>query len=181
MVDFVGMDDISILPGHSSGGLRKARMSTHTSALIERVEVITRGARRRWRVAQKRSIVLESWAPGVVVSALCRQHGIGSGQLSTWRRELREGKLGEPYPAVLHFAQAVVAEPTTIGRLPQPMPDSAPDQPRAKAAVASKRQRRRPADGDAIEIGLPNGMVVRVGADVDKAALSRVLAAVKES
>jgi len=135
MADFAGMDDISILPGHSGGGLRKARMSTHTSTPIERVEVITRGARRRWRVAQKRSIVLESWTPGVVVSALCRQHGIGSGQLSTWRREMREGKLGEPYPAVLHFAQAVVAEPTTIGRLPQPQPDSAPDQPRGNVAV----------------------------------------------
>ncbi len=181
MRDFVGMDDISILPRVSAGVFKKARMSTHTSAPIERVEVITRGARRRWPVARKRSIVLESWAPGVVVSALCRQNGIGSGQLSTWRREMREGKLGEPYPAVLHFAQAVVAEPTTIGRLPQPQPDSAPDQPRGKAASASKRQRRRPADGDAIEIGLPNGMVVRVGADVDQAALSRVLAAVKES
>jgi transposase len=179
MRDFVGMDDISLLPRVSAGVFKKARMSTHTSAPIERVEIITRGARRRWPVARKRSIVLESWVPGVVVSALCRQNGIGSGQLSTWRREMREGKLGEPYPPVLHFAQAVVAEPTTIGRFPQP--DSAPDQPRGKAASASKRQRRRPADGDAIEIGLPNGMVVRVGADVDQAALSRVLAAVKES
>jgi transposase len=158
-------------------------MSTRTSARIERVEVITRGARRRWRDAQKRSIVLESLVPGVVVSALCRQHGIGSGQLSTWRREMREGKLGEPYPAVLHFAQAVVAEPAAIHRLPQMLPDGAPDQPRGKAAAASKQQwsRHRPADRDAIEIGLPNGMVVRVGADVDQAALSRVLAAVKES
>jgi len=74
-----------------------------------------------------------------------------------------------------------VAETTTIGRSPQPLPNSAPDQPRGKAAAAPKRQRRRPADGDSIEIGLPNGMVVRVGADVDQAALSRVLAAVKES
>jgi len=178
MAEFVGMDDISITPGHSAG-VRKARMSTRTSAPIDHVEVITRGARRRWRDAEKRSIVLESLAPGVVVSTVCRQHGISSGQLSTWRRELREGKLGEPYPRLLHFAEAVVAEPAAIRRLPRLLPNGAPDQPHGEAATASKR--RRPADGDAIEIVLPNGMVVRVGGDVDQAALSRVLAAVKGS
>jgi hypothetical protein len=49
--------------------------------------------------------------------------------------------LGEPYPAVLHFAQATVAEPTTIGGLQQPLADSVPDQPRGKAAAAPKRER----------------------------------------
>jgi transposase len=157
-------------------------MSTHRSAPIERVEVITRGARRRWRDVEKRSIVLESLAPGVVVSTVCREHGISSGQLSTWRRQMREGKLGEPYPRLLHFAEAVAAAPAAIRRLPRLLSNGAPDQPHGKAATASKRQpRRRPADGDAIEIVLPNGLVVRVGADVDQAALSRVLAAVTGS
>jgi hypothetical protein len=36
-------------------------------------------------------------------------------------------------------------------------------------------------DGELIEIALPNGMVVRVGADVDQAALGRVLAALKSA
>lgn len=35
--------------------------------------------------------------------------------------------------------------------------------------------------GELIEIALPNGMVVRVGAEVDQAALGRVLAALKST
>ncbi len=87
------MDDMLILPGQSDDGRKKARTSTHTSVPMDRVEVITRGARRRWHASEKRAIVLESLAPGVVVSAICRQHGISSGQLSTWRQEMREGIL----------------------------------------------------------------------------------------
>jgi transposase len=180
MSDFIEMDDISISPRHSDGGLKKARMSTHTSAHIERVEVITRGARRRWHAAEKRAIVLESLAPGVVVSAVCRQHAIGSGQLSTWRREMREGKLGDPRRPFLHFAEAVVAEPPIIQPLPRLLPNGVPDQP--DATLQKRPQtRRRPADGGVIEIVLPNEVVVRVGCDVDQAALSRILAALKSA
>jgi transposase len=183
MSDFIGMDDISIMPGHLVDRLRKARMSAHTSASSERVEVITRGARRRWRVAAKRAIVLESLAPGVLVSAICRQHGISSGQLSTWRREMREGKLGDSRPPFLHFAEAVVAEPPTTRPLPRLLPNGAADQQDGNVATLQKRQqaRGRPADGGVIEIVLPNGVVVRVGGDVDQAALSRILAAAKSA
>ena len=158
-------------------------MSTHTSAPIERVEVITRGARRRWHDAEKRAIVLESLAPGVVVSAVCRQHVIGSGQLSTWRREMREGKLGDPRLPFLHFAEAVVAEPPAIQPLPRLLPSSAPDHPASSTAALEKRPqpRRRPVDGGVIEIVLPNEVIVRVGGDIDQAALSRILAAVKSA
>jgi len=157
-------------------------MSTRRSAHIDRVEVITRGARRRWCDAEKRAIVLESLAPGVMVSAVCRQHGIGSGQLSTWRRQMREGRLGEPYPPILHFAEAVV-EPPPVLPLPRLPANDAREQPQSKIATTGKRPplRRGLADGGAIEIVLPNEMVVRVGADVDQAALSRVLAALKSS
>src|ERR1700679_3349040 len=128
MSDFIEMDDISISPRHSDGGLKSTRMRTHTSALIERVEVITCGARRRWHASEKRAIVLESLAPGVVVSAVCRQHGISSRQLSPWRQEMREGKLGDPRPPFLQFAEAVVAEPPIIRPLPRLLPSGAPDQ-----------------------------------------------------
>jgi transposase-like protein len=136
MSDFIGMDDISIMLGPLVESLRKARMSARTSASSERVEVITRGARRRWRVGAKRAIVLESLTPGVLVSAICRQHGISSGQLSTWRREMREGKLGDSRPPFLHFAEAVVAEPSTTRPLPGLLPNGAPDQPSAARRTA---------------------------------------------
>jgi transposase-like protein len=40
-----------------------------------------RGARRNWRPEEKREIALASLVPGAMPSAICRQHGIGSGQL----------------------------------------------------------------------------------------------------
>jgi transposase len=116
-------------------------------------------------------------APGAVVSAVCKQHGIGSGQLSVWRQQFREGRLGEPLPPVVNFAQAVVTPAPTL---------AAPDEPPAmcgQAATSSRRQRPRSAakDFELIEIALPNGILVRVGSDVDQAALGRVLAALKSA
>ena len=91
--------------------------------------------------------------PGVMVSALCRQHEISSGQLSTWRRQYRDGDLAEAAPLVPGFARALVS-----GRTPVPAP--------ALAAV--------PTAMETIEIALPDGVVLRVGAGVDQAALSRL-------
>ena len=169
MADFGVMDDAEIL--------RSARTSAHTSAPPQRVEVITRGARRSWRPDEKREIVLASLTPGVLPSAICRQHDIGSGQLSVWRQQFREGRLGDPLPPALNFAQAVVA-PSQALAAPGELP-AKPDQ----AATSSRRQKPRGAakDCELIEIALPNGMVVRVGSDVDQAALGRVLAALKSA
>jgi transposase len=136
-----------------------------------------RGARRNWRSEEKRAIVLASLAPGVMPSAICRQHGIGSGQLSVWRQHLREGRLGHPFPPVQDFAQTVVMPTQTLAAPEVPLP--MPSQP----STPSRRQKPRGSskDGELIEIALPNGMVVRVGADVDQAALGRVLAALKSA
>ena len=139
-----------------------ARTSPHTRASKERVEVITRGARRRWATSVKRAIVEASLAPGVVVSALCRQHEISSGQLSTWRRQYRDGDLAEAAPLVPGFARALVS-----GMTPVPVP--------APALAAA------PTAMETIEIALPDGVVLRVGAGVDQAALSRVLAALRDA
>ncbi len=58
------------------------------------IEVITRGERRRiWTPEQKRDIVMESLEPGGSPLAVARRHGIGSGLLYTWRRQLVEGQL----------------------------------------------------------------------------------------
>jgi transposase len=172
------MDDAEITP-NGSEILRSARMSAPTSSVKQRVEVITRGARRSWRPEEKREIVLASLAPGAMASAICRQHGIGSGQLSVWRQQLREGKLGHPSPPVLNFAEAVVRETPALLS-----PDDALPVQRQSAVPAprQRRQARGPSmSGELIEIALPNGMIVRVGADVDQAALGRVLAALKSA
>jgi hypothetical protein len=63
------------------------------------------------------------------------------------------------------------------------LPSGAPDQADGSVATLHKRQqtRRRPAGSGVIEIVLPNGVVVRVGGDVDQAALGKILAALKSA
>ena len=155
---FVGVSDVGIseiFEADRVEAIGAARTSAHTSASKERVEVITRGAHRRWSRSVKRAIVEASLAPGVAVSALCRQHEISSGQLSTWRRQYRDGDLAEAAPLVPGFARAVVS-----GTAP------------ALGLAA-------PTAMETIEIALPDGVVLRFGAGVSQAALSRVLAVLR--
>ena len=120
------------------------------SAPRPRIEVITGvERRRRWSWDQKRAIVEESLAPHV--SAAARRHGIGTGQLYTWRRQLLKRQLVD----TPRFARVeVAAEP-----------------PRLTGPIAG------PGAGTAgtIEITLADGTSVRVNADVDEPALRRVL------
>lgn len=44
--------------------------------------------RRRWSCEQKAAIVEESLSPDASPAAIARKHGIGTGQLYTWRRQL---------------------------------------------------------------------------------------------
>jgi transposase len=130
--------------------------STHTSARMSaprpRIEVITGvERRRRWSWEQKRAIVEESLSAHASAAAIARKHGIGTGQLYTWRRQLLKRQLaGTP-----RFARVeVAAEP-----------------PRVTGLIAS------PVTGTVgtIEITLADGTSVRVNADVDEPALRRVL------
>jgi transposase len=130
--------------------------SGHTSARMSaprpRIEVITGvERRRRWSWDQKRAIVEESLSPHASAAAIARKHGIGTGQLYTWRRQLLKRQLVE----TPRFASVEVAvEP-----------------PRLTGPIAS------PVTGTAgmIEITLSDGTSVRVNADVDEPALRRVL------
>lgn len=130
------------------------------------IEVITRGERRRiWTPEQKRDIVMESLEPGGSPSAVARRHGIGSGLLYTWRRQMVEGQFKARLPVPPSFVP-VAALPDGGGTVAEaPMPQA------ASSAVLPDDTVAR------IEIMLPDGVTVRVGAAVDEAALRRVLAA----
>ena len=84
--------------------------SSHTSARMSaprpRIEVITGvERRRRWSWEQKRAIVEESLSAHASAAAIARKHGIGTGQLYTWRRQLLKRQLaGTP-----RFARVEVA------------------------------------------------------------------------
>ena len=125
---------------------------THTTARMsaprQRIEVITGvERRRRWSWDQKRAVVEESLSPHASAMAIARKHGIGTGQLYTWRRQLLRRQFAE----APRFARVeVVAEPP---RLPGPV----------AGPVGT------------IEIALADGTSLRVDANVDEASLRRVL------
>ena len=119
------------------------------SAQIQRIEVITRTEkRRRWSAEEKQAIVAESIAGAASITAVARRHGIGTGQLYSWRHQLLKQQ-----SAMACFAQVAVTP--QAGPLPVP-----------------------PAPGR-IEIVLPGAVRLLVDAQVDAAALRRVLAALR--
>src|SRR5947209_18960090 len=129
--------------------IESAHMTDRMSARSQRIELITRGERRRrWSVEQKREIAAESLGPGVSPITVARRYGISSGLLYTWRRHLLEGSLGTSARPATKFARVeVTAMPT----------DPSP---------ATTLNSMKHPDG-MIEIALPGGVSVRVDAQVD--------------
>ena len=148
---------------------------THTenrmSAGPQRIELITRGERRRsWTIEQKREIAVESLAPGTVSVVIARRHGIGTGLLYTWRKQLFNGELGEVTRLVPSFLRVDMApEPCEVRA--SLLGDRGP--PSSPAPAPSPRPE------GVIEILLAGGVSVRVDAQVDGAALRRVLLALE--
>ena len=61
----------------------------------ERAVVKREPQRRRRSVAEKRGIVEETLAPGASVARVARAHGVNANQVFHWRRQYRQGLLGE--------------------------------------------------------------------------------------
>jgi transposase len=79
------------------------------SARSQRIEVITRGERRRrWSVEQKREIAAESLEPGIspiTVARPLRHQQRAALYVDTWRRHLLEGSLGSTSRPLAMFAR----------------------------------------------------------------------------
>ena len=134
-------------------------MRTHsatTSTKVDdfrRLEVITGvGRRRRWSDEDKARIVAESLDPATTSSAVARRYGLHASQLFVWRQQLHRGTSS---------AAGTIAGP---GFVPVLMAEGG-----APPAEAVGR----------MEIAL-GPAVVRVGSDVDAAALRRVLDVVRD-
>ena len=136
---------------------------------ISRLEVIATGARRRWTPEAKLGIVAESYAMPRNVSATARRHGMSSGQLFTWRRQAREGKLATA-DDVVAFVPAVITEGAPV--LAGPDSGGGVARPTAQACTLT------PATGR-MEIVLADARRIIVGNDVDTSALGRVIAALE--
>jgi transposase len=122
--------------------------------------------RRRWRIEDKLRIVAEAEAPGAIISHVARRHHISRGLLSNWRQQVRRGALlaGDHAPVFM-----------SVQMMPEAMAASCSvpmtREPSAVAGAVAEDRR--------IEIALPDGTCIRVGADVGLTALRRVMAAVR--
>jgi transposase len=93
-----------------------------------RIELFTGSqGRRRWPDEEKARIVIESFAPGTVVTHLAQRHGCRTQQIHDWRRLARTGKLALP-------AAASEALPAFVPLLP----DNSTPAPASPAAVGAE-------------------------------------------
>lgn len=133
------------------------------TALPERVEVRARlERRRRWSSAAKLAIVRETLAPGSVAQVVADRHGIGTGLIYTWRKQMLRAAMAG-FAAVEIKPEAPAALPSTGHDAPQMPPPMAVGPSNTATGI--------------IEVELVSGVRLRLGPDVDGAALQRVLAA----
>lgn len=157
------MDEISPQPMLVTDA-EDARTIGRRSARGASVEDLVRGEpRRAWTREQKRDIVAESLGPDFTPTEVARKYGIGSGLLSTWRQQILSKPGGLLTRSVPSFAQV---EMTTA--LPQP-----------EAPLPSPHSTLPPRPEGLIEIILPDGVSLRVDAQVNTEALRRVLDALR--
>ena len=111
----------------------------------------SKGQRRFWSADLKRQIVAESFAPGASVAIVARRHGINANLLFTWRRRFGAESSARREEPVKMIPVAITAE-----------------NPPAVLPPSSENSGR-------MEIVLAAGERIIVGADVETAALARVL------
>ena len=145
-------DDTDTAAELVSGGYEVRKSSVRRGA-GSGVEVRVRAVRRRsWSAEDKLRIVRETLEPGAVATAVADRHGISTGLLFTWRKQMLATAMSGFVPV------DVVPE---APRLEPPPPAAAP--------AASETP-------GTIEIGLPSGATVRVSGRIDPGLLRAVLA-----
>jgi transposase len=133
-------------------------MDVHKSSLlVERLEIVETGRRRRWSEDEKLKIVLESLQSAGQMNATARRYGISRSQLYLWRRAFRvtQAETVEPHSGFV---------PATITVEPHP--------PSAQLAV--------PVDPGRIEIDFSNGARMRVTGAIDGVTLATALRALSD-
>ncbi len=123
--------------------------------------------RRRWSAADKLRIVAETQEPGVMIRSVAARHDVCESLLFTWRRQVRDGVLTAGSEMTMFMPVQMTEAAPGASMTSDPAPRSAPP------------TRSMPTSG-LIEIELGDGRHVRVGSNVNLAALRRVLAALRE-
>jgi transposase len=122
---------------------------------VEEVDGLHGGRRRRqlWSIDRKRQIIAESFEPGASVAEVARRHGINANLLFTWRRQQGSAKMADSRES------------------PQLVPVTITTEPVSSVPTMALEPVGR------MEIVLGAGERIIVGADVDAAALARVIKA----
>nr|WP_279292772.1 glycoside hydrolase family protein [Methylobacterium goesingense] len=124
------------------------------------IELVRAEQRRRWTRSEKERLLAVSFEPGVSASEVARAAGIHVSQLFRWRKLFWERVVSPvPVPALVPVAVVPPPRPTSV--------EAEPQLTRPRRSVGH------------IEISLGGGRRVRVGSDVDAAALRRVLDALE--
>ena len=151
-----------------------AHSSSRKSARSARIELITRGERRRrWTTEQKQTIAAQSLAPGASPTEVARQYGISSGQLYTWRHALLAAQPEAATHTAGRFARVELKATRMLERVSQEVGvEASSPVPQLLAGPSAQPSGR-------IEIVLTDGTTVRMDAHVDEQALRRVLAVLR--
>jgi transposase len=151
-----------------------AHTSSRKSARNSRIELITRGERRRrWTIEQKQTIAAQSLAPGASPTEVARQYGISSGQLYTWRHALLAAQPEAATHTTGRFARVELKATRTLERVSHEASlEASSPVPQLLANPTAQPSGR-------IEIVLADGTAVRMDAHVDELALRRVLAVLR--
>ena len=148
--EVVGMTDEAGTAEPLGAGSYDGRKSAVRARPERGVEVQVRPVRRRnWPDEDKLRMVRETLQPGAVVQAVADRHGVSSGQLYTWRKEMLAAAVSGFVP---------VAVTPEVPRVAAPLREVAAETP------------------GVIEIALPSGVTVRASGRVDMAVLRGVLA-----
>jgi transposase len=118
------------------------------------------GPRRRYTIAEKRAIVEETRRRGASVAEVAQRHGVNANLLFGWRRLYQQGVLRE----------GSSGEPATLLPVKVTTPTLVPSEREAAKTPASR------ASGS-IEIEFAGGQRLRIRGRVDRATLTRVIAA----
>lgn len=108
--------------------------------------------RRTWSTEERLRIVRETLEPGAIVQVVAERHGVSTGQLYTWRKQM------------LATAMAGFMPVEVVPEAPQLPPSGLAQPPDSGAAPG------------VIEITLPSGASIRITGCADAATLRVVLA-----
>ena len=152
----------------NGSGITGASTGAGTVA-TERVEIVTRGERRRTYLPEEKAALLtETAEPGARVLLVVQRHGISPSLLHRWRREA-EGRPPKPQAKSGSRLPALV---------PLVMDPTAPMTSRLSSARLSSA---RPGEcgGTSVEVVLRNGRILRIRAGADVATVARLAVALE--